>query len=86
MDAAFVVLGISASLPVVSFAVKQGKTTIQKEKPQNYGSITGAPGSIWVVDFPFGEFKGAVAGSATITVSTTVGTTKTTGKTTVNLE
>ena len=71
---------------VVSFTVKQGKTTIQSEKPQNYGSITGSPGSIWVIDFPFGGLKGAAAGPATLTVSTTVGTTKITGKATINLE
>jgi len=70
----------------VSFTVKQGKTTIQSEKPQHYSPITGSPGAIWVIDFPFGEFKGAAVGPATITVSTTVGTTKITGKTTVNIE
>lgn len=71
---------------LVSFTVKQGSTTIQAEKPQNYGTITGSTGSIWVIDFPFGGLKGAVAGPATVTVSTTVGTTKISGKATINLE
>jgi hypothetical protein len=72
---------------VVSFTIKQGKTTIERLRPANLGPITGAPGSIWVISCDCMKLSTkAVAGPATISVSTAVGTTKISGKATINLE
>jgi len=68
--------------------VKQGTKTIQRHSYDFGETLTGSPGSLWWISCDCVELKAAtaVAGPATVTVTTTVGTTKITGKTTINLE
>jgi len=72
----------------IEIVVKQGKNTLQKYS-YNFGeTLTGSPGSLWWISCDCVELNAAdaVAGPATVTVTTTVGTTKITGKATINLE